>query len=91
MNPWGVLKKLVPPRDEVPPDGSRFYGDGNTIHSTGHLDVETRNGEVVAVWFRCALLPFEQHDVSSERQREMDISYMQGKIPSLYRGDSGLG
>jgi len=41
---------------------SRYYGDGGTIHSTNHLDIEVRNGEVVAVWFRCQMLPFRQHE-----------------------------
>ena len=42
---------------------TRYYGDGTTIHSTGHLDVEVFEGKVVAVWFRCQMLPFEQADV----------------------------
>lgn len=50
---------------EVP--AVRFYGDGNTIHSTGHLDVETRDGKVVAVWFRCQMLPFKQAEVGASR------------------------
>jgi hypothetical protein len=40
----------------------RYYGDGGTIHSTGHLDVMvSEDGTVKAVWFRCQQLPFEQH------------------------------
>lgn len=50
---------------------SRFYGNGGTIHNTNHLDIETRNGEVVAVWFRCATLPFEQVEVNEQRAKEM--------------------
>lgn len=56
--------------------GNRYYGDGGTIHDTGHLHVETHNGKVVAVWFRCQLLPFEQVDVDSHRATEM----LQGAI-----------
>lgn len=44
---------------------SRFYGDGNTIHSTGHIDVVTRDGIVTQVWFRCQQLPFQQADESA--------------------------
>ncbi len=49
----------------------RYYGDGGTIHSTGYLDVETRDGHVVAVWFRCQMLPFRQTEVDAERAAQM--------------------
>lgn len=51
---------------------SRYYGDGGTIHQTGHLDVETHHGTVVAVWFRCQQLPFQQTEVDGERATEME-------------------
>ncbi len=54
---------------------TRFYGDGGTIHSTTHLDIETRNGKVVAVWFRCQTLPFEQTEVDNSRAESMDEAY----------------
>ena len=50
---------------------ARYYGDGGTIHATGFVDVETYRGEVVAVWFRCQPLPFEQERVDKERAAEM--------------------
>jgi hypothetical protein len=50
---------------------SRFYGDGGTIHSSGYLDVETREGMVVAVWFRCQVLPFKQTAIDEHRATEM--------------------
>lgn len=41
----------------------RFYGGDGTIHATGHVDVVLDEaGNVSAVWFRCALLPFKQAD-----------------------------
>ena len=42
-------------------DGNHYYGDGGTIHGTGHIDVEVDpdTGEVTAVWFRCLNLPFK--------------------------------
>lgn len=46
---------------------SRYYGDGGTVHQTGHFHVETHRGTVVAVWFRCRQLPFEQVEVSETR------------------------
>ncbi len=50
----------------------RYYGDGGTIHHTGYLAVETRQGRVVAVWFRCQMLPFRQTEVDAQRAGEMD-------------------
>jgi hypothetical protein len=38
-----------------------FYGGDGTIHDTGHVDVQlNKDGDVVAVWFRCRMLPFQQ-------------------------------
>lgn len=48
-----------------------FYGNGTTIHDTDYVHVETHKGEVVAVWFRCATLPFSQVEVSPQRVNEM--------------------
>lgn len=61
----------------------RFYGDGGTIHGTTHLDVETRNGEVVAVWFRCSLLPFEQHEINHERAEVRPLPWRGPKIHGI--------
>lgn len=51
--------------------GGRFYGDGGTIHHSSEVDVETHDGKVVAVWFRCQPLPFRQARVRAERAAEM--------------------
>ena len=48
-----------------------IYGNGGTIHQSKELDVETYNGKVIAVWFRCAMLPFEQAEVSKSRMEDM--------------------
>ena len=48
-----------------------IYGHNGTIHDTQHLHVETRHGKVVAVWFRCCMIPFEQVLVDNDRAREM--------------------
>lgn len=51
---------------------SRYYGDGGTIHSSGEVNVEIdQKGKVVAVWFRCQMLPFDQTIVDEERARSM--------------------
>lgn len=57
-------------QDDAAP--SRYYGDGGTIHSDGHLSVEVHYGRVVAVWFRCAALPFKVSYVGEQRAREME-------------------
>lgn len=49
-----------------------FYGGTGTIHRTGEVNVEVdRNGEVVSVWYRCAMLPFTQTVVGDGRAKEM--------------------
>lgn len=61
---WAAKQALAYP--------SRYYGDGGTIHASGLLNVETDSkGNVVAVWFRCQMLPFAQHRVNSDRATEM--------------------
>jgi hypothetical protein len=52
----------------------RYYGDGGTIHDTGYLHVETCNGRVVSVWFRCQMLPFQQVEVDEARAESMTDS-----------------
>ncbi len=55
--------------------GTRYYGDGGTIHSSGQLDVEIHDGKVIAVWFRCQPLPFRQSNASIHRAKEMKSMY----------------
>ena len=57
--------------------GTRYYGDGGTIHSCTAVDVEVYNGRVVSVWFRCQPLPFRQADVSADRAVDMERMYSQ--------------
>jgi len=53
-----------------------IYGHDKTIHGTEHLDVEVdKNGKVVAVWFRCMALPFEQSLAGADRAVEMEQMY----------------
>lgn len=53
-----------------------IYGHGGTIHRTEHLDVEVdKRGQVVAVWFRCMALPFEQSLANEDRVAEMTQMY----------------
>ena len=67
---WPVFKPSWWAKQKLAGD-SRYYGDGGTIHHTGHLDVEVYKGQVVAVWFRCQMLPFTQHDVDGRRAEDM--------------------
>jgi len=71
---WRLKQRLAEP--------SRYYGDGGTIHRTGQLNVELREGEVVGVWFRCQFLPFDQTEVSQERAAELTSMYESG-VPEL--------
>lgn len=64
---------------------SRYYGDGGTIHHTGHLDVETYKGEVVAVWYRCQPLPFKQAPILEGRAQEMRSMYDRSPAPGITR------
>lgn len=53
------------------PEGICFYGGDGTIHGTELLNVETYKGKVVAVWFRCLMLPFDQTEVDKFRRDSM--------------------
>lgn len=49
------------------------YGNEDTWHQSTKLDVEVDvHGNVVAVWFRCQMLPFEEHVVDNARANEMN-------------------
>ena len=61
---WRLRQRLARP--------GRFYGGKGTIHNSGWLDVETFRGTVVAVWFRCQPLPFEQTEVDGDRATAME-------------------
>lgn len=54
MKPTYKEKKPEKPQEE-------FYGGDGTWHSGGTIDVQlNKDGDVVAVWFRCRTLPFTQ-------------------------------
>lgn len=53
------------------------YGHDRTIHQTNHVDVEIGpDGVVVAVWFRCQMLPFTSSAVAADRASEMLSAYV---------------
>lgn len=57
------------------------YGDEGTIHRTGVVNVELdKHGRVVAVWFRCAMLPFTQTTVGWNRVKSMRQIYDAGTL-----------
>jgi hypothetical protein len=60
---WRRKQRLAAP--------GRYYGDGGTWHHSQILDVETADGAVVAVWFRCQALPFREIRVEPARAAEM--------------------
>jgi len=57
-----MFKKLLDKfRPKTVEDNENFYGGDRTWHSTGTVDVQlNKEGDVVAVWFRCKMLPFTQ-------------------------------
>jgi len=59
------------PVDKQP--GGFFYGGGGTIHDCGEVNVERDpvTGEVVAVWFRCMMLPFTDSKADAMRSTSM--------------------
>lgn len=66
------------------PSDSYFYGDGNTIHDTDHIDVEVdSSGEVVAVWFRCKMLPFKARAVDDNRAMDMRTHRITERITGI--------
>lgn len=58
MKQW-ILNKLAAKPKTV--EDENFYGGDKTWHNTGTVDVQlNKDGDVVAVWFRCRMLPFTQ-------------------------------
>ena len=49
------------------------YGRTNTIHRSKlvNVEVDSKTGEVVSVWFRCLALPFDVSKVDKNRVKEM--------------------
>jgi hypothetical protein len=61
---------------------SRIYGRNDTFHRTKKLNIEVnRNGDVVAVWFRCAMIPFDVTVVDDERAADMGGAYTDPRCP----------
>lgn len=86
---WWATRDWRRRQNEFKRTGTRYYGDGGTIHRSGHLNVETFRGTVVAVWFRCQPLPFDQTEVDGPRATDMQAMYgnpQEGK-PA---GDNGV-
>lgn len=58
---------------------TRYYGGTATIQASNKLDVELdQHGNVVAVWFRCQALPFNQVRVDAARAMDMHIMRRNG-------------
>lgn len=52
-------------------DDESFYGGDKTLHNTGTVDVQlNKDGDVVAVWFRCRMLPFTQSLTAGELPKQ---------------------
>jgi hypothetical protein len=58
------------------------YGDNGTIHGSTEVNVELDEyGQVVAVWYRCMMLPFTQRVCSPNRAHDMRSAYEQPARP----------
>lgn len=68
-----------------PSRNTRYYGGNGTIHGSTIVNVETRNGKVVSVWFRCLALPFDQSECDQQRADDMVKMYADN-TPSLIDG-----
>lgn len=61
----------------------RFYGGTGTVHRTGEVNVELFEGKVVAVWYRCAMLPFTQTEVEEHRELSLRMGWDESEIPKI--------
>jgi hypothetical protein len=65
------------------PDTYRYGGNG-TIHRTHNVNVEVDEfGYVVAVWFRCHLIPFDVTKVGADRSADMGRAYRGNNPPGI--------
>lgn len=79
----GGIRYQLPDEPTLAP-GHRMYGGTDTWHRTTTVDVETdQDGNVVAVWFRCTMLPFSHRVVNADRTREMRHAYEAGAAVPL--------
>lgn len=62
---------------------TRYYGGNKTIHHTNDLNIELYDGKVVAVWFRCQCLPFDQTEVEHDRATDMIRCYNENTMPNI--------
>lgn len=64
------------------------YGHDKTLHRTTKLNIEVDgSGQVVSVWYRCILLPFDVTVVDKNRANDMKDVYDNGVIPKLLAVD----
>lgn len=60
------------------------YGNSDTIHDTTVLDIEVDSkGHVVAVWFRCQMLPYRVTIVDEYRASELSF-HVDSPLPEIH-------
>lgn len=61
------------------------YGDNHTFHNCGEVNIERdpKTGEVVAVWFRCMMLPFTDDVCDTIRAEELKTYKTLGSIKAI--------
>ena len=78
-----MLERLKRAWDAFMAQGEFRYGDDNTIHRSGDVNVELGpDGDVVSVWFRCHLLPFTESRVDHQRADSM-MGYRSASRPRI--------
>lgn len=85
-----MFKKLLDKlRPKTVDDDKNFYGGDKTWHSTGTVDVQLdKSGKVVAVWFRCKMLPFTQSVRDYDGGLYVPVSESLGSIKGIvFEGD----
>ena len=65
--------------------GVMRYGYNKTWHRTHQINVETHEGRVVAVWFRCMALPYTVSNWGAARARDMDLMYADKDGPHSFK------
>lgn len=80
-----MIKKLLDKfKRKTVEDSENFYGGDKTWHSTGTVDVQlNKKGEVVAVWFRCRMLPFTQSVRDFDGEHYVPVPESLGSIKGI--------
>lgn len=72
------------PKTVAESEPTRTYGLDGTIHRNTGVNVELdKDGRVVAVWYRCQMIPFTQTVVDKNRADSMNRIYDNEILPEV--------